>query len=109
MPYISKRKIGLKTNHKEREDRRNNKWGIFYQDRRWKRLREWQITNFPLCHDCALEGRSVPATEVHHRVPFSRGETTEEKFALLLDPENIVSLCSECHDKRHKLLNQSIQ
>lgn len=105
MPYLSKRKIAVRSDKHELQERRNDKWNIFYQDRRWKKLRHWQITNFPLCYDCLFEGRSVPATEVHHKVPFSTGATIEDKFALLLDPDNIVSLCSECHDKRHKILN----
>ena len=107
MPYISKRKIGTPNHDKETSDRRNDKWGKYYGDKRWKRLREWQITNHPLCEDCLFEGRSVPATEVHHRVPFSRGKTQDEKWALLLDPNNIVSLCSSCHDKRHAILNHT--
>lgn len=105
MPYLSKRKIGFNTDRKEVSNRRNSKWNHYYQDRRWKRLREWQITNHPICYDCMMNGRSVPAEHVHHVIPFSKGQTEEERIALLLDPDNIVSLCKNCHDKRHKLLN----
>lgn len=106
MPYLSKRKIGINTDKKEVSTRRNSKWNHYYQDRRWKRLREWQITNHPICYDCMMNGRSVPAEEVHHVIPFSRGKTEEERIELLLDPDNVVSLCKNCHDIRHKLLNQ---
>ena len=108
MPYISKRKICFNPNKNEantKEIKKHNKWTIFYQDSRWKKLRHWQITNFPLCKDCMLNGISRAADEVHHVRPFSEGETMEEKFALLLDPKNLVSLCSECHRKRHNMLN----
>lgn len=104
MPYVSNRKISTRADKHELQDRRNDKWGRYYQSRAWKKLREWQIANYPLCHDCALNGLSVPATEAHHKVPFGTGKTDEEKFALLLDPENIVSLCHECHMKRHNKL-----
>lgn len=109
MPSLIKRKISVRTNKHEIQERRNNKWNVFYQDRRWKKLRHWQITNHPLCHDCMLEGRSVPAEEAHHIKPFSQGKTMEEKFELLLNPNNIVSLCKKCHDKRHAILKYSTQ
>jgi len=107
MPYIEKRKIGAPSRKKEIDTRRNNKWNIFYQDKRWKRLRQWQITHNPLCYDCMFEGRSTPATQVHHLIPFGTGETMEDKFRLLLNPDNLVSLCDACHDKRHAILNHT--
>ena len=65
MPYISKRKVGNpnKIEQKEANVRHNNKWSKYYHNKQWKLLREWQITNYPLCYDCALNGRSVPAEE----------------------------------------------
>ena len=107
MPYISHRRISPPSHKEENIERRNNKWNKYYGDKRWKALRKWQIEHHPICYDCALEGRSVPATEVHHVRPFATGKTQEEKWALLLDPNNIVSLCSSCHDKRHAILNHT--
>ena len=108
MPYISHRRISTrKEREKDQNTRRNNKWGKYYNDKRWKMLRQWQIINFPICYDCMFNGISRPATEVHHVIPFSEGKTMEEKYNLLLDPNNLVSLCSECHDKRHFILNHS--
>lgn len=104
MPYLSKRKISPPSHKEENIERRSKKWSKYYGDKRWKALRQWQITNFPICHDCAIEGRSVPATEVHHVRPFGTGKTQDEKWNLLLDPDNIISLCAECHDKRHAQL-----
>lgn len=107
MPYLSKRRVGNpnKIEQKEAVTRHNNKWAKYYHNKQWKKLREWQITTYPLCHDCALNGRSVPAEHVHHIVPFSSGTTEIEKLQLLLDPDNVVSLCRECHEKRHGYLN----
>lgn len=109
MPYISKRRVGNpnKLDQKVAQDRHNSKWNVFYQDRRWKKLRDWYMVNHPLCEECLFEGRSVPAEHVHHKVPFSTGNTTDDKFALLLDPDNLQSLCVRHHQEIHKLLNSS--
>ena len=106
MPYLSKRKVGNpnKIEQKEAVTRHNKRWKKYYGNKQWKLLREWQITNYPLCYDCALNGRSRAATEVHHIRPFSEGSTEEERMELLLSPENITSLCHECHMKRHGYL-----
>ena len=108
MPWINKRKVGQpnKVDKQETINRRNKKWQKYYGDKRWKQLREWQIRTHPLCQDCLFEGRSVPAEEVHHIRPFGDGKTEEEKWSLLLDPSNTVSLCKTCHDKRHAILKQ---
>ena len=107
MPYLNHRKISVRSDKHEVRERHNDKWNIFYGDRRWKKLRHWYITNHPICEDCLFEGRSVPAEHVHHIRPFSEGETLEDKFALLLDPDNLASLCHLCHAKRHKQLNSN--
>ena len=108
MPWLNKRKVGQpnKVDKQETINRRNKKWQKYYGDKRWKQLREWQIRTHPLCQDCLFEGRSVPAEEVHHIRAFGDGKTEEEKWSLLLDPSNVVSLCKKCHDKRHAILKQ---
>ena len=108
MPWLNKRKVGQpnKVDKQESINRRNKKWQKYYGDKRWKQLREWQIRTHPLCQDCLFEGRSVPAEEVHHIRPYGDGKTEEEKWSLLLDPSNVVSLCKKCHDKRHAILKQ---
>ena len=108
MPWLNKRKVGQpnKVDKQETINRRNKKWQKYYGDKRWKQLREWQIRTHPLCQDCLFEGRSVPAEEVHHIRAFGDGKTEEEKWSLLLDPLNTVSLCKKCHSKRHAILKQ---
>ena len=44
-----------------------------------------------LCIPCMAGGRPTPATEVHHVKAKADGGTD--------DPENLVSICRECHDK----------
>ena len=108
MPWLNKRKVGQpnKVDKQESVNRHNKKWQKYYGDKRWKQLREYIMRNNPLCVDCLFEGRSVPAEEAHHRIPFSTGKTEEEKWSLLLDPSNVVPLCKKCHDKRHAILKQ---
>lgn len=73
----------------------------YYNSKYWKNLRNQFIREHPLCYDCILEGKSTPAEECHHIRPFYSGETDEERWRLLLDPENLVSLCQRCHHRRH--------
>ena len=95
-----------KKNTEESIKRRNNKWNKYYQSNDWKQLRKWKIINNPICEVCARSGLVIPATEIHHKRPFSTGETEEEKWRLLLDPSNVISVCSECHDEFHKQLQK---
>ena len=107
MTYLPKRKISPPSHDKEISKRRNEKWNKYYGSTAWKKLRQWKITHFPICYDCMFNGISKPATQVHHIRPFSEGKTQEEKWELLLDPSNLVSLCDECHDKRHAILRHN--
>jgi len=43
----------------------------------------------PLCEMCLKQGRTTPATEVHHILPLGRGGTNHES--------NLLSLCNRCH------------
>lgn len=104
MPYISKRRIGTPNHKEENNQRRNKKWSKYYGDHRWKELRNWYITNHPLCEECLFNGRSVPAEHVHHRIPFGTATTEDEKYRLLLDISNLESVCAECHRKIHNEL-----
>ena len=104
MPYITKRRISPKRDKVQDAKAHNEKWAHYYQDRRWKKLRDWFKLHHPLCEDCLINGRSVPADEVHHIRPFSSGATEDEKIALLLDPTNLICLCRTCHLKRHGYL-----
>ena len=52
-----------------------------------------------MCQDCLAEGRYTPAEEVHHII-----ELTPENIhspSVSLNPDNLVSLCRECHRARH--------
>ncbi len=52
-----------------------------------------------LCVDCLAEGRYTPAEEVHHIKELTPENISDPRISLSLD--NLVSLCRECHKKRH--------
>lgn len=66
-------------------------------------LREAYITQHPMCEECLKRGiiDSV-ATEVHHRKPIGTGRSLSEKKKLAFDPDNLESLCHDCHVKIHQ-------
>lgn len=70
-----------------------------YNSNAWRKLRREKLTTNPYCEVCG-----EAATEVHHIVA-PRGN--EE---LLLDKDNLMSLCRSCHEKitkrEHKELNR---
>lgn len=76
-----------------------------YHSKEWKELRNWYITQHPLCEKCTEEGRTTPATCVHHINSFTKyfqnNQITEKALEVAYDPENLMSLCDACHKKEH--------
>lgn len=94
-----------KLSPKKREQERN--WNTetrllrrqAYNNTAWRKLRDSYLKLHPLCENCLKEGKVVPAEDVHHkRSPFQKGEIN---WTLLMEPENLQSLCKECHGKEH--------
>lgn len=74
----------------------------FYHSKEWKRLRKAALArDNGMCVDCmdrmraGIGIRPNRATMVHHVIPRS------ERPDLELVLENLVSLCDQCHEKRH--------
>lgn len=57
--------------------------------RPWSRLRRCFLSQHPLCSHCLAAGHLVPATQVDHIVPLSRGGGN--------DTENLEALCARHH------------
>ena len=70
------------------------KW---YAKTEWRKLRKIKLQQDPVCEVC---GEQL-ATQVHHKVSFMKGNTEEEKFSLLLDYDNLQSICPTCHQHIH--------
>lgn len=60
-------------------------------DGRWQRLRLMYLRAHPLCEQCAAQGRTVAASEVHHRVAKRDGGS--DAF------NNLEALCKPCHSR----------
>ena len=70
-----------------------------YNNTTWRKMRDTFLHENPLCADCLAKGKVTPATSVHHiRSPFKGGEIN---WNLLLDYNNLMALCHECHGIRH--------
>ena len=74
----------------------------FYHRKEWKRIRELALQrDRGMCRDCMERMKSETgfrphrATMVHHLIPRS------ERPDLELELDNLLSLCAECHEKRH--------
>lgn len=91
---------------KEQEHAANNAYSKYYQDQRWKNLRSWYRTIKPCCEVCERMGYIVPATQTHHLHPFSYGLTEEAKWNLLLNPDNLCSVCDKHHKLFHRYMKQ---
>lgn len=83
-----KRETNRQYNRYERAPDTGKKYG-----RAWRRIRERYFSSHPFCEKCFAEGRMIPAEEVHHITPVSRGGTHDEG--------NLMSLCRSCHEKIH--------
>ncbi len=68
----------------------------FYLTTKWKRKRATILKrDHYQCQDCKRYGRTREATEVHHI------KHLEDCPELAYDNDNLISLCSACHRKRH--------
>ena len=86
---------------RKRRPRRYRKWQKYYSNKVWRELRDTKLTEQPLCEICLMRDEITPATEVHHIIEFSRGETDEDRWTLLLDYTNLMSVCTHCHRQIH--------
>ena len=80
--------------HKKLADKQYNRYGRDSVSRKrygyqWRKVRARFLQAHPLCEECLKQGRTTPATEVHHILPLSRGGTHAE--------HNLKPLCHRCH------------
>ena len=85
--------------HKKQE---NKRYELFDRDPdtkkkykgQWSKLSRDYRKRFPLCENCMEKGIAKEADLVHHIVPVREG-------GALLDEQNLMSLCNECHSRIH--------
>ena len=90
----------------ERDKQQLNTRQEYYTLPIWKSLRNWKITNYPLCEVCLEHGRSEAATDVHHKIPYQPGCDDDERYRLFTDANNLMSVCNRCHQALHKKAKQ---
>jgi hypothetical protein len=67
----------------------------FYKSRQWEEVRTFVLMRDRyICQRC---GR--PAQEVHHKIHLSPENIWDPKITL--NPDNLISLCKECHFAQH--------
>lgn len=69
---------------------------------RWKKLRNEKLKDSPVCEECAKNGVSTLATEVHHIRPVESVAGVAAMERLMFDWNNLQSLCHACHADIHK-------
>ncbi len=68
----------------------------FYKSSAWRRKRERALRRDEyLCRECKRYGTTTAATTVHHVYPL--GDYPELKLVT----DNLLSLCSRCHNEMH--------
>lgn len=98
MPYLNKPPKKEKSTQHNQTDMRKLRQGAYNQTS-WKKLRATYLKQHPLCEECLKIGKVTPASSVHHiKTPFSKGEVNQ---FLLLDYNNLESVCHECHAEIH--------
>lgn len=103
MPYIKKQQRKKKKNTDNRSNRALR--SRVYHSKEWRELREFYISRHPLCEKCTEEGRTTPAECVHHVDSFTKyfrnNQITEKALEVAYDPNNLMSLCVDCHLEIH--------
>ena len=94
-----------KEKKREKNTYHNNKWNKYYSTKAWHTLRNWYISLHPFCEMHQKYGILKEAECVHHIKIFGYGATNEDKYNMLLDPSNLMSLCESCHKEMHRIAN----
>lgn len=85
--------------------RTNDNHKYVYNTSTWVNLRLEYLSRNPLCEHCKEKEIVKLASEVHHKIYISVGKTKEQKQAIGFNPNNLMSLCSECHIDIHRYKN----
>lgn len=87
-------------NYKKENAKRPEWVRKFYNSTRWHNVRDYVMArDARLCQDCRKNGTVTPATEVHHIKPVTADNVGDDRITV--NPDNLVSLCHRCHEKRH--------
>lgn len=97
MPWIQKAPKKTPSPRKETDMRKLR--AEAYNNTAWRKMRDTYLKEHPLCEEHLKRGEVVAAEDVHHKKsPFQKGEIN---YNLLLNYENLESVCKECHGNIH--------
>lgn len=97
MPSINRKQIRPKTIEYKHDDRSAE----YYNSNAWRSLRKEYYVKNPLCECCMSHNIVTAADHVHHKRAFLTGITDNERWQLLLDEGNLMSVCAKCHTVLH--------
>ena len=81
---------------KQKTKKYHEKYNSFYCSREWQLLRNQKFYDADgLCELCRQNGIIKEAKEIHHIVPI------EKDWSKRLDYDNLLALCSDCHNQQH--------
>ena len=81
---------------KQKQMNYHEKYNSFYQSKEWQLLRNQKWVDADgLCEMCRAKGIIKAAREIHHKIPI------EEDWSKRLDYDNLIALCSDCHNQQH--------
>ena len=92
---------------KEKDKKRNQSWDKYYKCKEWTELRRIKFYNDPCCEACLKQGLVKPTDQVHHLHKFGNAPTEEAKFNLLLNYNNLASLCERHHKMAHEIMRNN--
>lgn len=79
----------------------HEKYNSFYQSNEWQNLRNRKFLDADgMCELCYKNGIKKCGKEVHHIIPI------EEDWNKRLDYDNLILLCSDCHNAQHERISQ---
>lgn len=92
---------------KSRQEENRKHYAKYYHSKQWQTLRNNYYVAHPLCECCLLDNIVTQGEEVHHLHVWSKGITEEAKWNLLLNYQNLATLCPSCHKAAHELLRKT--
>ena len=86
---------------KYKRDNKLNQSAKYYNSLQWHKLRDWYMHKNPLCENCLKNGKTTAGECVHHKQFILSVYNNEDRFNLLTDVSNIMTLCNSCHRLMH--------
>lgn len=99
MPTITLLKKPRKEESPKRQTDQRKLRAKAYNNTAWRALRNTYLKEHPLCANCLSKGIVTAGEDIHHKnSPFKTGEIN---YTLLLDYNNLETLCKKCHSEEH--------